>query len=218
MTKVKNVPVETVEPESVPVTADETSNEIGSDLGSDNEPAPQPEKVDFANLAWLIANNPIFNPETTSKKFDAEREPKVQAGLVAIATLMPEKINALVLLLGKHWECKPARATIKDLIDAEAAAKGIPADRYLQIELRKNVDMLSTIQQAVDRLRYAITYFKPRSGVAVKDIFKTMTIDGIMYRVNMTELENAKLMFGEDKVALKAHLVGISELVEVEEL
>jgi len=174
--------------------------------------------IDYSDRNWLETNEATFPVELTSKKFDANREPKVQSGLNAIKVLMPEAINPLILLLGKWWECKPARSSIKDMIDAEAAKFNIPPDRYLQIELRKNVDMLSTIQQAVDRLRYSITYFKPRAGVSTKEIFKIMTIDGVMYNVSLTELESARLMFGDDKVGLKAHLVGISTLVPIEEV
>jgi hypothetical protein len=172
----------------------------------------------YSDRKWLETNEAIFPAELTSKKFDAEREPKVQAGLKAIAELMPDKINPLVLLLGKFWENKPARAAIKNMLDAEAASLNIPSDVYLQLNLRKNIDTLSTIQQAVDRMKYAITYFKPRAGVSTKEVYKVMTIDGEMYNVSLNALELARPLFGEDKVALKAHLKEISVKLEIDEI
>ena len=172
----------------------------------------------YADKTFLETTEAVFPPELTSKKFDAEREPKVQDGLKAIAELMPDKINPLVLLLGKWWENKAARKVIKDLLDAEAASLNIPSDVYLQINLRKNIDTMATIQQAVDRLKYAITYFKPRAGVSTKEVFKVMTIDGTMYNVSLNALELARTQFGEDKAGLKAHIKSISQIMEVDEI
>jgi hypothetical protein len=171
----------------------------------------------FENKEWLEKNE--FEPieGLTSSKHDTEREPKVQNGLKAINELLGDKINPLLILLAKFWENKTARASIKKMIDAEAAAKNVPADIYLQVQLRENVDKMAEIQSAVDRLRYAITYFKPRPGAGTKAIFKPMRIDGVDYNVNILVLQEAKEMFTDDKEAIKAYVVERSEKMEIEE-
>ncbi len=173
---------------------------------------------DLSNRDYLEKNDPDFSPEFASSKYDAEREPKVQEGLLVIQELLGDKINPLIILLGKYWEIKPARAAIKKMIDAEAASLNIPADHYMQKTLRENIDKLASISQAIDRLKYAITYFKPRPGKETKDVFQTMSIDGTMYSVSLNELAKAKETFGTDKVAIKAHLASISKEVIIDEL
>jgi len=196
-----------------------TETQLGDDLEtSEDESAPAVILPKYSDKTYLESQEAEFPSDLTSKKFDAEREPKVQSGLKSIAELMPEKINPLVLLLGKWWENKAARSVIKDMIDAEATSKGIASDVYLQVELRKNVDTLSTIQQAVDRMKYAITYFKPRGGISTKEIYKVMTIDGKMFNVPMSILESAKLQFGDNKVELKAFVIAHSTAMEIEEI
>lgn len=174
--------------------------------------------LNYSDRSYLENNDPEFVEEFTSKKYDAEREPKVQEGLKAIAELMGDKINPLILLLAKWWEVKPARAAIKEMIDAEATANNQPEDVYLQIILRENVDKLGTITQAVDRMKYSITYFKPRAGVSSKEITKVMTINGKLYNVSLTKLAEAKQTFGDDKESLKAHLISVSTPADVEEI
>ena len=166
----------------------------------------------------LEATEFVHNAASASSKYDAEREPKVQEGLKLIADLMGDKINPLVILLGKHWENKNARAAIKSLIDEEAKAKGVPSDVYLQVKLRENVDKLASVQNAVDRLRYSINYFKPRPGATPKDSFKQFTIGGVLYNVSLTKLDEAKTKFGEDKEAIKAFIVECSLPVEIDEI
>lgn len=169
---------------------------------------------DFSNREWLENNEPIFDPANVSKKFDETREPKIQEGLKAIQKLGVTTINPLVMLLSKWWEVKPARAAIKKMIDAEAAAKSVQPDFYLQTTLRKDVDVLAEVQTAVDRLRYSITYFKPRQGVNVKDTYKPLMIRGIAYNVNLRLLAEAKEKFGEDKTALQNYIIEISNPFE----
>lgn len=172
----------------------------------------------YKDLEFLKNNPADFKPEFTSSKYDTEREPKVQKGLNAISELLGDKVNPLIILLGKWWEVKPARKFIKELIDAEAEKLSKDKNVYLQVELRENVDKLSEIQNAVDRLQYTITYFKPRGGIKTKEIFKNMKIDGITYNINMAKLEEAKTLFGEDKEQIKAFLKDCSETVEIEEI
>lgn len=187
-------------------TETQVSN-IETSVVTKKEYATTPE---FSNREWLENNDPIFDEDVTSKKFDAIREPEVQAGLVAIQKLGVTAINPLVMLLAKWWEVKPARAAIKKMIDAEAAAKSTQPDFYLQTTLRKDVDVLAEVQTAVDRLRYSITYFKPRQGINVKDAFKPLMIHGIAYNVNLRLLAEAKEKFGDDKAALQDHIISIS--------
>jgi hypothetical protein len=173
----------------------------------------------FSNREWLENNNPTFPEEQTSAKYDAEREPKVQNGLKIIKELGIE-INPLVLLLGKWWENKTARAEIKKMIDAEAQAKGVADDKYLQIDLRENVDKLSTIQNATDRLRYAITYFKPRGGLSNKTIFKQISISGELFNVPMDKLVEIKTQYPDpkDKTKMVEAIIAVSTKIEIESL
>jgi hypothetical protein len=191
-------------------------NEAKEDATSDVD---MPVNSNYSNREWLEKNEPEFIPEFVSKKYDAEREPKVQAGLISVKELLPaDKIHPLILLLAKWWEVKPARAEIKKMIDAEAAKNNTPEDVYLQKVLRENVDKLSTIQQAVDRMRYSITYFKPRAGVSNKPVYKIMSIDGENYNIDLNVLNEAKTKFGEDKAAIKEFIKSVSEKLQVEEI
>jgi hypothetical protein len=179
--------------------------------------ATDEQVAQFSDRKWL-ENNPFEAiPELTSTKYDVDREPKVQQGIEVLRELMGDKINPLVLLLGKFWENKAARKAIKKLIDDEAATKNQPEDVYLQVTLRENVDKLAAVQSAVDRMRYAITYFKPRGGIGNKAIFKPLRIDGVDYNVNLAVLAEAKEKFGEDKAAIKTFVVERSEKIEIEE-
>ena len=178
------------------------------------EPKTYATTPDFSSREWLENNEPIFDPANVSKKFDETREPKIQEGLKAIQKLGVTSINPLVMLLSKWWEVKPARAAIKKMIDAEAAAKSVQSDFYLQTTLRKDVDVLAEIQTAVDRLRYSITYFKPRQGVNVKDTYKPLMVRGIAYNVNLRLLAEAKEQFGDDKTALQNYIIEISNPFE----
>lgn len=192
----------------------EVNNEVEtSNVKSKNQ------NQNFSDRKWLEENDPTFPEEQTSAKYDAEREPKVQNGLKVIQELGIE-INPLVLLLGKWWENKNARAEIKKMIDAEAEAKGIADDKYLQIDLRENVDKLSTIQNACDRLKYAITYFKPRGGLSNKTIFKQISISGELYNVPMDKLVEIKSQYPDpkDKAKMIAEIIKVSTKIEIESL
>lgn len=151
--------------------------------------------------------------ENISTKYDKEREDKVYLGLQLISSIKlasDKPVNPLLILLGKWWEVKPARSGIKSLLDAEAAAKGYPSDVYLQIELKKEIDELSELQTAIDRLRYSITYFKPRKPLSNKVPMSQISIDKIYYSVPTAALVEAKTTFGEDKDGLKAHILKIA--------
>lgn len=193
------------------------------DVKSEDEIAPLPKNANapkYSDRKWLEENEPEFLEGQISKKFDKAREPKVQAGLVVIGELMGGTIASLILLLGKWWEVKPARAEIKKMIDEEAEKLGRPADHYLQVDLRTNVDKLATIQNAIDRLRYAITYFKPRGGLSSKEVFKSVMINGQVYSVSITKLAEIKEQYPnvEQKAELFAAVIACSTLVGVDEL
>jgi len=203
-------------------TTTETMVEGLEDANTD-ELAPLPTNANapkYSYRKWLEENEPTFIEGQVSKKFDKAREPKVQAGLKVISELMGGSIAPLILLLGKWWEVKPARAEIKKMIDAEAEKNGRPTDHYLQVDLRENVDKLATIQNATDRLRYAITYFKPRGGLSSKEIFKSVMIRGQVYSVSITKLTEIKAEFPnvEDKEKLFDAVIACSTLVGVDEL
>lgn len=186
-------------------------------LGEANENAPVQVENNYSNREWLEKNEPSFPEEFRSTKYDEAREPKVQDGLKTIQELLGEKIHPLILLLGKWWEVKPARTAIKKMIDEEAAKNNQPDDVFLQVILRENVDKVASLSQATDRLKYAITYFKPRAGVSSKDVFKMMSINGETYNVSLKLLAKAKEDFADDKEALKNFVIENSTKIEVVE-
>lgn len=176
----------------------------------------------FSDVDWLTNNEPDehFVEGETSSKYDTEREPKVQEGLKVIASLGGNfQINPLLILLAKWWEVKSARAAIKKMIDAEAEAKGFAPDVYMQVELAKQIDQLANFQSAIDRVKYAKTYFKPRGGLSTKVPTKQLSILGNTYNVPINELEKAKVEFAGDMEGMRQYLIGVSTLVaSVEEL
>ena len=191
-------------------------NVIGSDLETTKlnknlkKNAPQ-----FDNQEWLEKQNPMdfITPDNSSSKFDSAREIEVQKGLELLEKTPIEGtiLNPLVILLGKYWECKPARASIKKMIDAEAEAKGIDSVTYLQVVLDKEIEKVSQVQNAIDRVRYAKTYFKPRVS-ATKIPTKLVQIDGATYVVPIAQLEQAKIDFVGDKEKIKAAVLSFSTL------
>lgn len=174
------------------------------------------ETVDFTNIDFLKKNNPIFPDEHTSKKYNPAREPKVTLGLGAVEKLLPS-LSPTFILMCKWWENKTARTELKKILDAEAEAKGIDPVVYLQDTIRKDVDLLASIREAIDRMAYAVTYFKPRGGV--KDTFKTMRIRGELYNVNLRILNELQAKYADDKEALLDAACEIFNKIEaVEEL
>ena len=125
-----------------------------------------------SNVEWLKSENVMDhliadNLEIVSSKYDEKREPKVQEGLKSLESLTidGESINPLVILLAKWWEHKPVRKEIKNLIDQEAEAKGYEASDYLQNVLGAQIEKFAEFQTAIDRVKYAKTYFIPRGGI-----------------------------------------------------
>lgn len=175
--------------------------------------------INYADLDFLTNNEPSFPEEHRSSKYDEEREPKVQHGLGIIMKMIDkDQLNPLVVLLAKWWEVKPARAAIKDMIDAEAEKAGVPSAMYLQVNLRKGVEELAEIQNAVNRLKYSINYFKPRGGLLGKETYKTISIDGVHYRVGMNAFTEMKERYGDDKAGLKKEAKATFEKIVIEDL
>ncbi len=206
------------------------ANQIGSDLEVSNaaplrknQPSISNQPI-FGDLEWLQKSNPLdyVSKEVSSSKFDEEREKAIQTGLPTVANLALDgvTINPLLIMLAKWWEVKPARSAIKKMIDDEAAAKGIDSAVYLQVNLAKEVDKISEMQNAIDRIRYAKTYFKPRKPLTDRIITKPVNIDGVVYIVPVALFEQAKIDFAGDKEALKKEVIGFSKVqtLEVEEL
>lgn len=200
---------------------------LGADLQDNNAPLRKLQTTNapaFSDVEWLKENDPMdfVSVETSSSKFDVEREKTVQVGLPIVAgiSLNGVSINPLLLLLAKWWEVKPARAAIKKLIDEEATSKGIDSAVYLQVNLAKEVDAFAGMQNAIDRIRYAKTYFKPRKPLSDRVITKLLSINGIVYVVPVEQLEAAKVEFKDDKEALKVAIIGFSKIqnAEIEEL
>jgi hypothetical protein len=235
-----NAPAKTETPAPAATPAAEGTNEgtqtEGNELGADLEDSAEKNlsmhivnenTPKFGELEWLMEKNPLdfVNETVTSSKYDAKREEKIHDGITIIAsiTLAGTEINPLLLLLARWWEVKPARTEIKKMIDAEAIAKGFAADVYMQLELGKQVDALAEIQSAVDRIRYAKTYYKPRNReLSTAVITKPLQIDGEIYEVPVIELEKAKITFKDEpnNDKMKAHLITLSvkRTVEIESL
>ena len=179
----------------------------------------------FNDLAWLQENNPLdFVSDTvSSSKYDEVREPKIQDSLVLLSTLAIGgiSINPLLILLGRWWEVKPARSEVKKMIDAEATEKGFDPQVYLQVELGKQVDAITEFQSAIDRVRYAKTYFKPRKELTSKLPTKSINIDGEIYLVPIQLLEAAKVDYAGKREELVEYLKSVSTVqdkTQIEEL
>ena len=182
-----------------------------------NEVVYSAEKPEYDNIDWLRNVTPFFPEELTSAKCKLDREPKVQDGLTRIAE-MDKEFPELFKLLGLWWENKEARKNIKNMIDDEAVKKGYDPVNYMQNVLRGFAMKYDGLADAVDRLKYATTYFKPRGGV--KDTYKLVLIDGVQYNVNLRVLAELKEKYiGEkDNTKLKEELKKVSEKIEIEEL
>jgi hypothetical protein len=194
-----------------------------STIGADLEATSNTQKIskhakveipDFTNREFLENESPLpfITDETKSSKFEEEREDNIQKGLDILKTLSLKgmTINPLLILLAKWWECKPARAAVKKMIDEEALSKGQDPVVYLQIILAKEVDVFSEVQTAIDRVRYARTYFKPRKPINAKVITKLVNIDGEVYVVPVDKLEEAKIEFAGDAEKIKQAVIGFS--------
>lgn len=173
----------------------------------------------FSNREWLENNDPLPYQygEFISSKYDAEREPKILEGLEILSKVKigETNTNPLLILLGKWFEVKPARAEVKRMIDAEAKEKDVEPSTYLQDILSQEIDNLICIQTAIDRLRYAKTYFKPRVKVEKIEL-KTISVDGEMYQVPTNLLVELKEKFGTDNESIKQHIIENCEKFEIE--
>ena len=210
----------------------ETSEQIGAELETAQTETTQAplrkinanKDVSYTDVEWLEKENPLdyVGEDVSSSKFEEEREKNVQKGLPILASISINgvAINKLLILLGKWWEVKPARNAIKKLIDEEAFVKGMDSAVYLQVELAKQVDIFAEMGTALDRIKYAKTYYKPRKPLSEKIITKLLSIDNVVYVVPVMLLEEAKIKFIGDKEGLIAEIKSFSTLRkdEIEEL
>ena len=163
------------------------------------------EDFNFAvdNLDNLNPADYYNQPRYRSSKFEGpEREQKIQRG-IKFAKELGIEINPLLNKLATWWEVKPARAEIKKAIDAEADAKGALRNDYLQTTLRAEVEKLDSLISMVERMKYAITFFKPRMNSKAKGKLLTVKIDGEVILIYEKVLTNIKMEFANDKVAMK---------------
>ena len=178
--------------------------------------------VDFADRKFLEDMNvkDHITQETKSSKYDDEREDNIQNGLKILESLSINgvTVNPLMLLLAKCWEIKPARAEVKKMIDEEARLKGFESDVYLQIEISKEIDKISELQAAIDRVKYAKTYYKPRRELSTKVIKKQLNIDNKIYNIPLAEYNKAIEQFSDDKIVLKQYLISVGTVEEIDSL
>ena len=178
-------------------------------------------QIDPNDINWLKSANFMdhVNPEDkqmVSSKFDPEREPKVQEGLVLVESVFTN-VNPLILLLAKFWENKTVRASIKNMIDKEAEEKGIDPVVYLQNDLKGPVEEMKNVVSAIERISYAVNYFKPRENAANKKQ-KQVEIDGKRYNVPILQLEELKKLHKDDRETFIAEVLKIATEIEIESL
>ena len=162
------------------------------------------QEVEFQNVEFLNSENPmdhIVDKVTTSSKYNAEREKEIGNGLKSLIEISKIEdadgnkifpINPLLINLGAWWEVKEARAEVKKLIDAEGLAKGFDKNQYLQEILKSEVDALSDLGEAINRIKYSVTYFKPRTKPNYKIPMKQVRIDDSIYNIAIASFNDAK--------------------------
>lgn len=211
MENVKNVAMENEN-----LAADLESIEAGQGVES-----AEVEKPKYNDPEWLAKTDPTpyFSEEVSTKKYDPEREPKVARGLKRIAELgakFPEiHINPLMLLLAKWWEVKPARAAIKKMIDEEAEQEGYTSEDFIQNHIGSQVDMFDDLGQAIERLRYARNYYKPRRPINTEVRVKILSItdkngNKAIYDVPVPAYNKALEMANKDEA--RAYLISVSKV------
>lgn len=182
-----------------------------------NETVNETSSSQFDDLDYLRTTLPIFPEETTSAKCKLDREPKVREGIDQIVS-NDDSAPEIFMILAKWWENKEARKHLKRMLDEEAEAKGIDPTEYMQKTLREFVDKYDGLADAVDRMKYIITYFKPRKNAKVKETYKPTMIDGVMYNVSLRLLSELRERYGDDKKRLREELKKNSEVLDVESL
>lgn len=179
----------------------------------------------FSDIDFLQETDPSdFHTENSvSSKYDKDREKEIVDGIAVIAGLGLE-VNPLLLMLGKWWEVKQARAEIKKMIDAEATSLGHDKNDYLQVVLAEQVTQLAAMGEAISRIKYAKTYFKPRGTYTSKLPMKQVSIDGVVYELPLIKYNEARAEYGEklnkadkDKIIKFVKSIG-NEVSSIEEL
>lgn len=158
-----------------------------------NELKNDDKVVNFSKIETLKNEDPkdFHTKQETSSKYKVEREAQIENGLAVIGNAFPNT-NPLILLLGKWWEVKTARAEVKKLIDKEAKKEGYDKNQYLQEILKEDVEKLADLSEAINRIKYAVNYFKPRTPQDYKIPMKQISIDGEIYEIAIKLFETAK--------------------------
>ena len=156
--------------------------------------------VNYSDFEWLQTTTPFFPVDTTSAKCKLDREPKICEGLKSLSELMPN-LSKTFIELGRWWENKVARKEIKRMLDAEAAENNFDSVYYMQNVLRGEVEKLENIQEAINRLLYATTYYKPREGS--KQAMKQIKIGGELFELSERRFNELRMQFIDDKDALR---------------
>lgn len=153
------------------------------------------------SLEFYRETRPTFPAESVSKKFNAEREPKVLAGLDVCAATFNGFLPESFILLSKWWENKAARNELKKILDAEAEAAGVDTVTYMQDVIGNKVRALANMNDAIQRMCYVVTYFKPRENAKANMI--DIRIDGEVYTINRNTLTEIRQQYGDDREAIK---------------
>jgi len=197
----------------------EVSKEVKNEVASKKESKSE-NQFAYENLAKMTAAD-FYTKEFVSSKFEGpEREARIKEGIELLKQLPAEfQINPLLLSLAEWWEVKPARAEIKKAIDVEAKDKGQLENEYLQVTLKSEVEKLVALQTLVDRLRYAITYFKPREGREAKGKIVQVKIGKELVQIYSKVLEKIKIEHANDRdamiAAVKENAVTGNEVMEL---
>lgn len=176
----------------------ETAKTVSNESKTENQFA-------YENLKNLNASD-FHTAQYVSSKFEGpEREARIKQGIELLKQLPKDfQINPLLLNLAEWWEVKPARAEIKKAIDQEAKDKGQLENEYLQVTLKSEVEKLVALQTLVDRLRYAITYFKPREGREPKGKVVNVKIGKDVVSIYQKVLERIKIEHADNRDAMIA--------------
>lgn len=182
------------------------------------------ENVETSNTQFAFENLSTMNPadywskENVSTKFTkgggAERELKVLEGLKTIEKMF-EDPSALIIMLAKWWEVKPARNIIKEKLEDYCEENNIDSVEFLQETIRGEVDKLKELKSSIERLSYLLTYYKPREGKSkAKGKLMNIVINGKTMQIHKNVFENIKAEFGADKATFKAKVLEVAQPIQ----
>ena len=163
----------------------------------------------------------VIREGNTYSNFKEDKEPEVQESLKVLANfeVRPgETLPAAIICLGKFWNDRETFREVVKQIRTQAELAGKDPDEFLQVELRKDLDILSEVQKGISRVREALNYLRPRENKpAAKGKMVSISIDGKVYQVR-ENLKNALVeQYKNDKAKLKEELLKIAEVKDVEQ-